>query len=218
MAQVNVAPVGEVEVRVRVGRWTLHTALEGGMFVVRLGATSLTRAVGELAPKADVAAVIDKLAVAEGWTSKRVTDRWQLTRDDAVTTLVTAGGASVARLVPELLHAFEEAERVLAAFVLAVRAAAGPTRAPERAPRPAPAAPVDADGRTGSLMRSAAPVGRAQIEAALAQVKYNVSRACQILGLPRRTLYRRMKQYGIPLHREAVEMAGALPPPRKHNA
>ena len=33
------------------------------------------------------------------------------TRDDAVTSLVTAGGAAVARLVPELLHAFEEAER-----------------------------------------------------------------------------------------------------------
>lgn len=205
----------------RVGVWILHAALaEGGTFAVHLQASSLARSLTDIAPKTDVAAAIDKLAAAEGWSSKKVSDRWRLTRDDAVTSLVTAGGASVARLVPELLHAFEEAERVLVAFTLAVSGAspAADTRASRTAQ--APQAPRAAVSERAERVphRVAGLYTRAQIVAAIEAEGYHLTRVAERLGWPRRTLYRRMQSLGIPLQREAVEQASTLPATGKDNA
>jgi DNA-binding NtrC family response regulator len=78
-----------------------------------------------------------------------------------------------------------------------VRAARQELTQPERAPTSVPrAASNDADRSVGAEF-TLAEMERAHIVAVLKRHGGNRSRAAEALGIPRRTLYRRLEEYGI---------------------
>jgi DNA-binding NtrC family response regulator len=64
---------------------------------------------------------------------------------------------------------------------------------------PAASSPLEADAGEQPLGRelTLAELRRAHILAVLKRVDGNRTRAAELLGLPRRTLYRRLEQYGM---------------------
>lgn len=98
------------------------------------------------------------------------------------------------------LRSVEERERQVRAWVLEAEARSRPPppahvegqAPPTQAPAPtAPAAPAP--------HRAPAPVDdeRARIVAALEKARWNKRKAADTLGMPRRTLYRRLHEYGL---------------------
>jgi serine/threonine-protein kinase PknK len=73
-----------------------------------------------------------------------------------------------------------------------------PAGRPPRAPAPVPSSPAPEEAAQGETSLDAHRAGeRERILAALARCNWNRVKAAQIVGLPRRTFYRRLKEYGI---------------------
>lgn len=99
------------------------------------------------------------------------------------------------------LRSVEERERQVRAWVLEAEARSRP---PPPAPVDGPA-PLQAPGPTAPAAppphREPAPPPvddeRARIVAALEKARWNKRKAAEALGMPRRTLYRRLHEYGL---------------------
>jgi DNA-binding NtrC family response regulator len=96
--------------------------------------------------------------------------------------------------VRQLRHVLESAVVLSEEEELSVEALHLPEPAVGSVEAPPTAAP---EGATGSPLAQHKSSERQRIIAALEQVNWNKVRAAEVLGMPRRTLYRRLREYGL---------------------
>ena len=170
-----------VEVRVRCGGWRFSASPD--LTGVSLSESELSRiftAAGAFTSKhATLSSLHAALAkVDPEW--RPVAGRYRA--DEAAGLVAFVGGAAAARLARELGQRFERAQTALEQWRQA-RPGASPAVAPSSSK---PSTRAEAKARE-----------KAAIIEALQATDWNTSKAAEIVGIPRRTFYRRLDTYGI---------------------
>lgn len=151
--------------------------LPEGLFIKMLVAT------GIVAEKAITAAVEKLMSASDGgWAPKRATGGRMLTHDEAVSVLIALGNVKAVGLLHELREAFHEAKAEVDEWVNTLRDGA------------------NVGHSSPNLPRSRAEFESAQkqeILAALVKHNWNKVRAANELGIPRRTFYRKLSEFGV---------------------
>ena len=89
----------------------------------------------------------------------------------------------------------EDLPRRIAEAQSSARIDAAPPAVPIERPRPERAEPKP---------RAMQDIERAAILEVLDQTRHNISEACRVLGIPRTTMYRKLKRHRIPTHRDSA--------------
>lgn len=182
------------------GALPLRALLEGGAprVVVTVAALDAFLAARDARGKRGLVAVVASLGDAVPPEARG--EGGVLGLDAVVSVLVAAGSPTAAKLVPEIMAAFRDAEtaaaRAVGGLVHAARIAlvgspSSPALPPSPSAKPVVVLPVPKNLTEHMLAE------RAAILEALEATRWDRSKAAARLGMPRRTFYRRMEDYGL---------------------